>query len=294
MSKTRYLQRLGQSWYVRIKVPAALRDRVQNTYIRRALGTRDLDEAVRRKWAALAQIRAHLDSLAGNKHTPIAVFAIAINCKSQRPGPDTTRLQLIAQAGVRPARSLDALVAKWLETSQLKTVRFQRQQAYGELRAFLDGDQVPEAVSGALAAAYVEERLARSPDSPSTRRRKLSALAAFWEWMCEYRYLNIGANPWRGFRLSRHDSKRNTPKKRAYTSAELVELFSGSPRYPALREVMALGLFTGARIDELCSLRQGDVRIEGGFAYIRIARRKTDAGVRTLAVAHPIPLDVLR
>ena len=57
---------------------------------------------------------------------------------------------------------------------------------------------------------------------------------------------------------------------------------------------MALGLFTGARIDELCSLRQGDVRIEGGFAYIRIARSKTDAGVRTLAVAHPIPLDVLR
>ena len=50
MSKTRYLQRLGQSWYVRIKVPAALRDRVQNTHIRRALGTRDLDEAVRRKW----------------------------------------------------------------------------------------------------------------------------------------------------------------------------------------------------------------------------------------------------
>ncbi len=64
MSKTQYLQRLGQSWYIRVKVPAALQGRVGNTLIRRALGTRDLDEAVRRKRGVLAQIRGHLDALA--------------------------------------------------------------------------------------------------------------------------------------------------------------------------------------------------------------------------------------
>ena len=53
MSKRHYLQQLGQSWYIRIKVPAALRGRVGNTHIRRALHTRDLDEANRRKWLAL-------------------------------------------------------------------------------------------------------------------------------------------------------------------------------------------------------------------------------------------------
>lgn len=293
MSKTRYLQRLGQSWYLRIKVPAALQGRVQNTHIRRALGTRDLDEAVRRKWAAMAQVRAYLESLAGNQPTAHPL-SIAINCNPTIPAPPSAHVQLIAQAGARPATSLDALLEKWLPTTQLKTVRFQRRQAYGELRAFLGGDHAPEAVSDALAAAYVDECLSRSPDSPSTRRRKLSALGSFWEWMGSQRHLARGANPWKGFRLSNNESERNTPKKRPYTSAELVTLFSGSPTYPALREVMVLGLYTGARIDELCSLTQGDVRIERGIAYVRIARSKTDAGVRTLAIAHALPLEILR
>jgi integrase len=140
----------------------------------------------------------------------------------------------------------------------------------------------------------VDERLSKSPDSPSTRRRKLSALGAFWDWMSAQRYLARGINPWKGFRLSNNDSERNTPKKRPYTSLELVKLFSGSPNYPALREVMALGLYTGARVDELCSLSQGDIRIERGIAYVRIAQSKTRAGIRTLVVAHPIPLGILR
>ena len=57
---------------------------------------------------------------------------------------------------------------------------------------------------------------------------------------------------------------------------------------------MALGLYTGGRIDELCSLRHGDVRFEHGVAYVRIAKSKTKAGVRTIAVAHRIPVGIIR
>ncbi|MFP3345797.1 hypothetical protein R0J87_25265, partial [Halomonas sp. SIMBA_159] len=68
-------------------------------------------------------------------------------------------------------------------TSVLKTVQFQRQQAYRELRSHLRGNVQPTTITSALAASYVDERLQRSRDSTSTRRRKLSTLAAFWEWM---------------------------------------------------------------------------------------------------------------
>jgi len=130
MRNTEYLQRLGQSWYVRVKVPAALQGRVGNTHIRRALGTRDLDEAVRRKWSALATIRAYLDAMAG-------VSPIATNCNLVIPSP---RLQSIANAELQQVLKLDALLDKWLDsTGSLKTTQFQRRQAYGELRAFLGG-----------------------------------------------------------------------------------------------------------------------------------------------------------
>ncbi|WP_147298640.1 DUF6538 domain-containing protein [Lysobacter soli] len=293
MSKTQYLQRLGQSWYLRVKVPRALQGRVGNTHIRRALGTRDLDEAVRRKWSALAQVRAYLEGLSAVATAlPISPTpsAIAINCN---PIPSLD-LQLIANADARPAACLDSLLEQWLDsTACLKTTHFQRQQAYRELRAFLGGDRQPQVVTEALAAEYVDERLKQSPDSPSTRRRKLSALGAFWGWMASRRFVAKGVNPWKGFRLSTRD-ERMGGKKRPYAMAELVRLFSGAPTYPALREVMALGLYTGARIDELCSLTQGDIRWDRNAAFVRIAKSKTYAGARTLAVLHPIPVAVLR
>lgn len=294
MSKTQYLQQLGQSWYLRVKVPAALQARIGNTHLRRALHTRDLDEANRRKWPALVQVRAYLDSLrvVGATVAPPSLVLKGPPFESSRSGQG--RLQLTARSGLRPSEGLDALSEAWAHTSQLKTVRFQRRQAYRELREYLGGLRSPDAVSDELAAAYVDERLAKSPDSASTRRRKLSALSSFWEWMGSRRYIPRGVNPWKGFRLSHSDSERKTPKKRSYTVAELVRLFSGSPTYPALREVMVLGLYTGARIDELCSITQDDLRIEPGVAYVRIARSKTKAGARTLAVVHPLPLGILR
>lgn len=81
MSKTRYLQQLGHSWYLRVKVPPGLQITLRNTHIRRALRTRDLDEANRRKWPALAQLRAFFDALAAGatiEPVPIAVATTSL------------------------------------------------------------------------------------------------------------------------------------------------------------------------------------------------------------------------
>lgn len=292
MSKKRYLQQLGQSWYIRIKVPTALRDRVGNTHIRRALHTRDLDEANRRKWPAIAQVRAYLDSVERGTTTPL-LLPVPNGNSGVRAFASLLHSQSGTHSGLRPTTGLDALSEDWVTTSPVKTVQFQRRQTYKELRNYLGSDLDPNSLTAALAAAYVDERLLKSPDSPSTRRRKLSALGAFWEWMALRCYTPKGVNPWKGFRLGKNEGERIKPKKRPYTNPELVTLFSGNPTYPALREVMALGLYTGARIDEICSLAQGDIRLEGGIAYMQIVKSKTDAGARTLAVAHPIPLGIL-
>ena len=294
MSKKRYLQQLGHSWYIRIKVPAGLRDKVGSTHIRRALHTRDLDEANRLKWPAILQIHQHIEALA----TAGTISELRFS------GPRTTSLVLIPAAvgphpaasnpDLRPTSGLDVLSEEWAMTSTVKTVQFQRKQVYKELRAHLGSNRSPTAVTDSLAAVYVDECLLKSPDSSSTRRRKLSALAAFWEWMGSRRYTPKGANPWKGFRIRSDNSETAKPKKRAYTMPELVKLFSGTPTYPALREVMVLGLYTGARIDEICSLTRGDVRISGGYVYIHIGKSKTSAGIRTIAVGHAIPRGVLK
>lgn len=140
MSKTRYLQHLGHSWYLRVRVPPDLQAMVRNTHIRRALRTRDLDEANRRKWPALAYVRAYLDAL-GNGGTP---------CLGSLPsGPaqplNSLRLPQVASQDLRANSGLDALSEEWAKTSRLKTVQFQRQQAYKELRTYLGIIAAPNA-----------------------------------------------------------------------------------------------------------------------------------------------------
>lgn len=297
MRKTQYLQRLGHSWYLRVKIPSSIQGQLGSTHIRRALGTRDLDEAVRRKWDALAQVRAYLDSCRAG---PVPVATLSLSpAATPLQGLRTIagNLQLTANPPLSPTApsSLDALSERWIEAPDVtKTVRYQRRQVYGELRRFLGSDCAPAAITDAVAGSYVDSRLLCSVDSPSTRRRKLSALKAFWEWMSSRGLATKGVNPWRGFRVPSAPSTGSRPRKRPYTTDELVRLFSGSPSYPTLREVMALALFTGARIDELCSLRCSDVRLERSTAFVRIARSKTAAGERTIAVHHPIPFAVLR
>lgn len=292
MSKKQYLQQLGQSWYVRIKVPAALLGRVGSTHIRRALHTRDLDEANRRKWQVIVQVRSYLNSLENGVVTSLSLH-VPSDGRAVSAQPLLNQQQT-AYLDLRPTTGLDALSEEWANTSALKTVQFQRKQAYKELRDYLAGDHSPNSVTDTMAATYVDERLFKSSDSPSTRRRKLSALAAFWGWMASRCYIPKGINPWKGFRVSNSDSERTKPKKRPYTMPELVTLFSGNPTYPALREVMALGLYTGARIDEICSLTRNDIRFEGSYAYMKIKNSKTTAGTRTLAISHAIPLGILK
>ena len=134
LSKTRYLQQLGQSWYVRIKVPATLYDRVGSTHIRRALHTRDLDEANRRKWSAIVQVRAYFDSLHSGATAPLS-----FHVQSETLGtkvPVLLQPQPTAYLDLRPATGLDALAEEWAITSTVKTVQFQRRQAYKELRDY--------------------------------------------------------------------------------------------------------------------------------------------------------------
>ncbi|GAA0704591.1 tyrosine-type recombinase/integrase [Dokdonella soli] len=102
------------------------------------------------------------------------------------------------------------------------------------------------------------------------------------------------ANPWHGFRLKKKGAKSTTVKKRGYTDAELVALFGERPAYHALADLMLLGLYTGARLDELCNIRRQDVREAQEGYLLRIEKSKTEAGVRTIAVCHSLPASVIQ
>lgn len=86
------------------------------------------------------------------------------------------------------------------------------------------------------------------------------------------------------FALARTTAKKVTVDRKAFTANELVTVYEHalSKGDDTLAKVIALGAFTGARIEEICSLKVNNC-VDGMF---RIVDSKTAAGVRQVPI-HP-------
>lgn len=322
-NQLRYLQRVGHSWYARVKVPKSLQGIVGVTHIRKALHTRDLDEANRRKWKVVEAIKSQLSRLKGldasnqlaeqfrrdirkafeeDKHELVeALESVALDeaKKMVEKTGDIKRAKEWAELATATGPTLDELIDLWLpDTPYSKQTKQQHKKAWEALRHHLGGNALPSRVTDDVAVSYVEDVLKKSGKSYATQRRHLNSLIAFWTWLGLRGHVSRHqGNVWRNFRLTKGKPKED--EKRPYTNEELVTLFSGSPVYPGLADVMTLGLYTGMRLDELCSLEKRDVELvnaprgKQGYYRVSIRKAKTKAGIRTIPVAHPIPCAVL-
>ncbi|MBW2636250.1 MAG: tyrosine-type recombinase/integrase [Deltaproteobacteria bacterium] len=319
MSSTRYLQKIGYSWYVRVKVPKSLQEIVGNTHIRRAIHTRDLNEANRLKWAMVTGIKAELSRLEGldplnlkahqyrqevrkafeneNYDLVDALEDIAVE-EAEKIETNTGNLKKAQEwynLATTKSQTLDELIDTWLISSEYtEQTKKQHRKAYEELKTFIGGENLPTSVTDDTAISFVEDYMKKSGFAYETQRRKINSLVAFWKWLGMRKHVPRSFNPWRGFTLSKKRTPKKTENKRNHTEEELIRLFSGNPKYAGLEDVMVLGLYTGARLNEICSLRNEDVSKNGdGIYFISIEESKTKAGIRKIAVAHPLPCSVL-
>lgn len=188
---------------------------------------------------------------------------------------------------------LSELMDKWLEAEPYKEqTKHQHRAALADLQAFLKGDTLPVAVNADLATDFVEDWLRNCGKSYNTQRRKLNSLVGFWKWMGRRRHVERGFNPWTGFVLSKVRTPKRTPDKRPYSDEELLRLFDAPPAYEGLADVMVLGLYMGARIEELCALRMKDVQRKVGAYFVTLRTGKGKTQTRTIAVTHAAPCEV--
>ena len=123
-------------------------------------------------------------------------------------------------------------------------------------------------------------------------KRKLGSLGSFWE------YLLIDGvvtelSPFSGHKLPR-DISKTKPTRRAFSNDECLALMAkvSQSNDTALADLINLGLYTGARIEELCRLRVDDIIVEDNHPALRIDKSKTQAGTRTVPL-HPAITDLV-
>ncbi|MBO1361922.1 tyrosine-type recombinase/integrase [Acetobacter sacchari] len=142
--------------------------------------------------------------------------------------------------------------------------------------------------------------------SAKTIQSRISPLKTFWDWAERKGYSE--ANPWlgatTGLKKRAEQQKVAKAEERPFTETEIVALLHADPdegkrwKYgPAIFDLLRLGLLTGARQNELCSLTRGRViepSAEGGLWAIRVTNdvAKTKNAQRLIPI-HPLVQSIL-
>lgn len=222
-------------------------------------------------------------------------------------------------------QTLDELFNEWTSNSALpsRTVAKYR-TALDEFTAFLGKKAAfPEDMTRANAIAYADwlNREGRSqrtkklvPLSMNAKRDRLMALSAFWSKGLELRQKATGSvNPFTRLMVTprptasaiQWDDMGNAgrPVRRPDLNADdLLAILDapgpregGATRYGkrTLMEVFCLGLLTGARSDEIASLRLRDIKRTDYGYLVTFPETKTEAQ-RAIPVAHEIASSIIR
>lgn len=132
------------------------------------------------------------------------------------------------------------------------------------------------------------------PMSATTVNNQLSVITALFNWALQQGY--VSSNIFTGMKLKQKRLARD--ERDAFSDEELKKIFnlkrleqeSLKKDKPAFYWVPLLGLYTGARLNELCQLHLTDVAQEGDIWYLDINDDTEDKRLKNLSSKRVIPL----
>jgi integrase len=131
----------------------------------------------------------------------------------------------------------------------------------------------------------VGELIAEDPSSAGTKRKNYGFVAQYWQYLENREAIKEGKNPFTK-RKYKDKSGVTTVKRQAFRKEDVVNLYKAAINLEDshLASLILLGAYTGARIEELCSLKAVDLQDVEGKLCIKVTDAKTAAGVRTIPI----------
>lgn len=297
----RYLIKKRRRWYAVMEVPKQVRPKIGNKRrLMKSLKTESLTVAETRVHSVIAnwkQQMAHLQN--GNSNTD-ATTAIEVEAEKLRlkgwNEPDIylyqrdvaeefkdenlyEAVEVVHGQVLRLDRQVDHYLAS-LEVAP-KTKDMQK----FDLERFADKFTYTEEITKNRIADWVEVDLMRNANlSAATCRRIVSTCRGYWRYMERHHNLKIPA-PFDGVvpaQRKKTQSNHNAKRKSFNVSDYQRLLHTSQDGQKALSDLIALAAYTGARIEEICSLKVDKVSID----RIEIEDTKTAAGWRSVPI-HP-------
>ena len=123
--------------------------------------------------------------------------------------------------------------------------------------------------------------------APKTVQRVLSALRGYWRHLQAIGAAPDAFEPFTGLDVARQGGRvTRDDKRRPFTPADVVASLAKARERSdhELADLIDLGRWTGARIEELCILRVENVNLAATIPYLTITAGKTDAAIRGVPI----------
>ncbi|NPD59533.1 site-specific integrase [Klebsiella aerogenes] len=129
----------------------------------------------------------------------------------------------------------------------------------------------------------------KSEKAPQTIQNYISALAQIWD-LARNRYHDAPQdNPWRGHGL---EAKSSKVSYEVFTHAELAKVFAALDGDTEMQAVTRIGMYSGMRLNEICSLRVENIRRIEGILCFEVTEGKTKSAARIIPV-HNLIIDLV-
>ncbi|HHJ3218803.1 TPA: tyrosine-type recombinase/integrase [Vibrio parahaemolyticus] len=297
-------------WQFRFQIPRLHRHLFSGRYeIKRSLKTSDKQEAVIKALALELEIRTSIQQQKGiteDSKTVPATPATTTNMTPREFSSPTNPFKCLdkyrdAKKDLVHEKTLNMTYAKChivLSLLKVKSIRDIRRVQAEDVRKLLS--QYPinakkhkllSKLSG-IDVIEANKKLQLAPLSPESIKDYIQKCSSFFEWCLQMELTDI--NPFKGMKFKK--TRRDSEAKHAYNKADLQKLFSTEIhtkkqyKHPHYYWLPLLGVFTGARLNELCQLYKSDIYQEDGIWVISINDSRSGQRLKNNFSRRLIPL----
>lgn len=293
-------------WYAVLTVPSDVRATLGKLRFVKSLRTPDRRAAIRlarplvAAWKAqIMQARGETEALNGFAEEVLAwreqLAALSGEERSDIELVLSDHVERIEQAeGFEPAmRYYDLATGRVTATSehfedwraQLKLKQKTIDQMVKDVRMLIDASPVLEGINPAEVKRWLD-RLTGQGSSASTLKRIVGAGGNYWRYLTAVEAVPFGRAPFRGIlAYTKKGATVGGGKRVAFSDDDVVRLWREADAIKGrgaqqLADLILLGAYSGARIEELCSLKLKDV----GQVSFKVIDAKTEAGIREVPI----------
>lgn len=295
-----HLEKARNNWDAILTVPEELRgvNGLPNLRFRKSTGTPDKRKAVTIASQYVAGWRLQIEQAKGND-TGLIAEAIQFRKEIEKAKDDEYRetLETVISGRAENIENAQGLFSakqfygiatgtqtptthhfdKW--KAQLTITPRTIERYLKDLKVFFEQFPVVEDVTKREVSLWLDD-LSTKGVSKSIQKRMLKSCRNYWKYLLRYNIRGMVDDPF--YKVVLIDKgKKKTPRE-AFEPSEVVDLWTRAKDKPdsVLADLIVLAAYTGARIEELCSLMIKDVADD----VFSIVDSKTLAGVRTVPI----------